>query len=113
MPSRLPASGRGGEGFGIAYLEASARGLPVVAGNVGGAPDAVADGETGILVDPTDHLALADAVSELLIDRGRAEALGRAGEARARSLAWPHVVRQVEDVLLELASVARGQAVAR
>ena len=54
MPSRLPADGRGGEGFGIVYLEAAARGVPVVAGAVGGALDAVADGATGLLVDPED-----------------------------------------------------------
>jgi phosphatidylinositol alpha-1,6-mannosyltransferase len=103
MPSRLPATGRGGEGFGIAYLEASARGLPVVAGNVGGAPEAVSDGETGLLVDPTDHLALAAAVSGLLADPARANALGRAGQARARELAWPVVAGKVEDLLLRLA----------
>src|SRR5262249_46456373 len=79
MPSRLGPGGAGGEGFGIVYLEANAHGLPVVAGNVAGALDAVVDGVTGLLVDPTDHVAVAEAVTSLLLDRERAEALGRAG----------------------------------
>ncbi len=62
MPSRLPPEGAGGEGFGIVYLEAGARLMPVVAGNVAGAVDAVVEGETGLLVDPTDPVAVADAV---------------------------------------------------
>jgi glycosyltransferase involved in cell wall biosynthesis len=103
MPSRLPADG-GGEGFGIAYLEAGLRRLPVVAGNVAGALDAVVDGETGLLVDPTDHIAVAEAIWELLSDRARAEVLGRAGAVRAREYAWPVIARRVEDLLLEVAA---------
>ena len=102
MPSRLPPGGVGGEGFGIVYLEAAARGLPVVAGNVGGAVDAVVDGVTGLLVDPADPAAVADALVALLTDRERAEALGRAGAERAREFAWPEIARRVEDVLLEV-----------
>ncbi len=103
MPSRLPVDG-GGEGFGIVYLEAGAHGLPVVAGNVGGALDAVVDGETGLLVDPTDHVAVADAIVDLLRDPVGAEALGSAARERALSLAWPAIARRVEDVLLGVAS---------
>jgi phosphatidyl-myo-inositol dimannoside synthase len=102
LPARVPAGG-GGEGFGIAFLEAGAHGLPVVAGNVGGARDAVVGGQTGLLVEPTDHVAVAAAITELLLDRARAEAIGRAGAARAGALAWPQVVRRVEDVILEVA----------
>jgi phosphatidyl-myo-inositol dimannoside synthase len=100
MPSRLPPGGKGGEGFGIVYLEAGAHGLPVVAGNVAGALDAVVDGETGLLVDPTDPRAVADAVSELLLDPERAEALGRAGRVRAQGFAWPRIAARVEDLLI-------------
>ena len=103
MPSRLPAGGVGGEGFGIAYLEASAHGVPVVAGNVGGALDAVVHEGTGLLVDPSDPAALADAVASLLTDRRRAEELGRAGARRAREFAWPAIAGRVEDVLFEVA----------
>ncbi len=100
MPSRLPPGGQGGEGFGIVYLEAGAHSLPVVAGNVAGALDAVVDGETGLLVDPTDPRAVADAVSDLLLDRQKAEALGRAGAARATDFAWPKIAARVEDLLI-------------
>ncbi|MFY9488744.1 MAG: glycosyltransferase family 4 protein, partial [Solirubrobacterales bacterium] len=75
MPSRVPAGG-GGEGFGLVYLEAAARGLPVVAGNEGGAVDAVRDGETGLLVDPRDARAVADALARLLVDRDLAAEMG-------------------------------------
>jgi phosphatidylinositol alpha-1,6-mannosyltransferase len=103
MPSRLPADG-GGEGFGIVYLEAGLRGTPVVAGNVAGALDAVVHGETGLLVDPEDHVAVADAICELLSDPARAAALGRAGARRAREHAWPAIARHVEDLLLRVAA---------
>jgi phosphatidylinositol alpha-1,6-mannosyltransferase len=109
MPSRLPAGGVGGEGFGIAYLEAAAHGLPVVAGNVGGAVDAVVHEETGLLVDPAEHVDVADALVRLLVDRDLAERLGRAGRERARRFSWPSVAAQVEALLLELAG-DRGRA---
>lgn len=103
MPSRLPPGGVGGEGFGIVYLEAAAHGLPVVAGAVGGALDAVVDGETGLLVDPEGVGAVARAISDLLLDPERARQLGEAGAKRARAFAWPLIARQVEDLVLDLA----------
>jgi phosphatidylinositol alpha-1,6-mannosyltransferase len=102
MPSRLPAGGFAGEGFGIVYLEAGAYGKPVVAGNVGGALDAVLDGATGLLVDPLDPLALAEAISALLLDPQLAGRLGAAGRLRAQEHAWPLIVERVQAVLLEL-----------
>jgi phosphatidyl-myo-inositol dimannoside synthase len=101
MPSRLPAGGFAGEGFGIAFLEAGAYGKPVVAGNVGGAMDSVSDGETGLLVDPVDPVAVAEAISRLLLDRGLAARLGAAGQRRAQGFAWPVIVDKLEAVLLE------------
>jgi phosphatidylinositol alpha-1,6-mannosyltransferase len=101
MPSRLPP-GAGGEGFGIVYTEASAHGLPVVAGAVGGATDAVLDGRTGLLVDPSDPAAVADALARVLLDPDLAARLGAGGRERARELAWPLVAERVEDALLEL-----------
>lgn len=103
MPSRLPAARAGGEGFGIVYLEAGSHGLPVVGGNVGGALDAVQDGATGVLVDPTDHLAVADALTQLLRDPDRRRAMGEAGYAAAQAHSWPEIALQVEDVLFEAA----------
>jgi phosphatidylinositol alpha-1,6-mannosyltransferase len=101
MPSRLPGGGLAGEGFGIVYLEAGAYGKPVVAGNVGGAVDAVLDGQTGLLVDPTDPVAVGAAITKLLLDEQLARRLGSAGAQRARSFAWPVIVQRLEAVLLE------------
>jgi phosphatidyl-myo-inositol dimannoside synthase len=103
MPSRIPGAGIGGEGFGIAYMEAAAHRLPTIGGNVAGALDAVVDRETGLLVDPTDHLAVAAAAVELLSDRERAEAMGRAGRRYAEEHAWPRIAAQVEGLLREVA----------
>jgi phosphatidyl-myo-inositol dimannoside synthase len=79
MPCRTRRRGLDVEGLGIVYLEASATGLPVVAGDSGGAPDAVRDGETGYVVDGRDVAAVADRVATVLADRDLAAKLGRAG----------------------------------
>jgi glycosyltransferase involved in cell wall biosynthesis len=73
------------EGFGLALLEAMLCSRPVVATRVSSIPEIVADGETGLLVEPDDPTALADAIRALLQDPGRARALGEAGLARART----------------------------
>lgn len=72
-----------GEGFGMVALEAMERGRPVIASAVGGLPEIVADGETGLVVPPGDAEALADAIVALAGDLERAAAMGRAGRARA------------------------------
>jgi phosphatidyl-myo-inositol dimannoside synthase len=110
MPSRLPARGLAGEGFGIVYLEANARGLPVIAGDVAGALDAVVDGETGLLVDADDHVALAEAISGLLLDRERAFSLGEAGFERSREFAWPAIAARVEAVCRRVVTDHAGAA---
>jgi phosphatidylinositol alpha-1,6-mannosyltransferase len=104
MPARLPEGGAGGEGFGIVFVEAGAHGLPVVAGGVAGALDAV-DERAGLLVDPTDPGAVADAVAGLLEDPDRAARLGAAGRERAAGFAWPLVAERVDALM---ATTARG-----
>jgi phosphatidylinositol alpha-1,6-mannosyltransferase len=79
MPCRTRGSGLDVEGLGIVYLEASATGVPVVAGRSGGAPESVCDGETGLVVDGWDVGAIAAAVGDLLADPARAAAMGAAG----------------------------------
>jgi phosphatidylinositol alpha-1,6-mannosyltransferase len=79
MPSRSRLAGLEVEGLGIVYLEASACGLPVIAGDSGGAPDAVLEGETGLVVDGTSKADVAAAVIELLQDAGRSKAMGIRG----------------------------------
>jgi phosphatidyl-myo-inositol dimannoside synthase len=106
MPSRVPDGGTAGEGFGIVYMEAAAHGKPVVAGNVGGAVDAVLDGETGLLVDPTDPAAVAAAIARLLLDAELARRMGEAGARRARDFAWPVIAARVEALLREQLAVA-------
>ncbi|MEU8425472.1 glycosyltransferase family 4 protein [Micromonospora sp. NPDC048835] len=81
MPCRTRNRGLDVEGLGIVYLEASATGLPVVAGDSGGAPDAVREGETGYVVRGRDVAQLAERVSRLLADRDLARQLGAAGRA--------------------------------
>ncbi len=105
MPSRRSGHG-GGEGFGIVYLEASAHGVPVVAGDDGGARDAVEDGATGLLVDATDPVAVAEAVASLLLDPARAEAMGRRGAERAAALSWPVMAARVGELLDRVASTS-------
>jgi phosphatidylinositol alpha-1,6-mannosyltransferase len=72
------------EGFGIVFVEAAATGVPQVAGRSGGAHEAVADGETGIVVDqPADVGAVADALARLLDDPSLCARMGAAARARA------------------------------
>jgi glycosyltransferase involved in cell wall biosynthesis len=72
-----------GEGFGMVALEAMERSRPVIASAVGGLPEIVANGETGIVVPPNDAEALADAIVRLAGDLERAAAMGRAARERA------------------------------
>jgi phosphatidylinositol alpha-1,6-mannosyltransferase len=83
------------EGFGIVFLEAGACERPVVALRSGGVPDAVADGVSGLLVEPDDPRALGARLSELLLDPARAAELGRRGRERVRSeLNWDSVTER-------------------
>jgi len=79
MPSRSRFFGLEVEGLGIVYLEASACGLPVIAGASGGAPDAVIDGTTGVVVDGLDSAAIAVAAINLLNNPTQATLMGQAG----------------------------------
>jgi phosphatidylinositol alpha-1,6-mannosyltransferase len=79
MPSRSRLAGLEVEGLGIVYLEASACGLPVIAGNSGGAPDAVIDGVTGVVVDGKDQHVIATSIVNLLEDQEKAREMGRNG----------------------------------
>jgi glycosyltransferase involved in cell wall biosynthesis len=72
------------EGFGIVLLEAMLARLPIVATRVSAVPEVVADGETGLLVEPGDDARVAGALSALLDDPARARAFGEAGGERAR-----------------------------
>lgn len=89
----------GVEGFGIALVEAAACGVPVVAGNSGGIPDAVRDGETGFLVPPEDPAALAEAICRLLGDPALARRLGHNGRRAVETyFNWDRVVRDLQAI---------------
>jgi phosphatidylinositol alpha-1,6-mannosyltransferase len=85
MPCRTRRGGLDVEGLGIVYLEASATGLPVVAGDSGGAPDAVREGETGFVVGGRDVPALAERLIEVLTDDRLARRMGQAGRSWVES----------------------------
>jgi phosphatidylinositol alpha-1,6-mannosyltransferase len=81
MPCRTRGAGLDVEGLGIVFLEASATGVPVVAGDSGGAPETVREGETGIVVHGRSVPQISDAIVELLTDRDKAAEMGAAGRA--------------------------------
>ena len=77
------------EGFGLVFTEANAYGKPVIGGRSGGVPDAIVDGETGLLIEPGNLDELTEAMSRLLKDPALAAALGEQGRARnERDLSW-------------------------
>jgi phosphatidylinositol alpha-1,6-mannosyltransferase len=87
------------EGFGIAVMEASASGVPVVAGREAGLIDAVRDGETGLLVDPYCPTAVAEGLNRLLADAALRKRLGAAGRRAVETyFNWDRVVRDIEDI---------------
>ncbi len=83
------------EGFGLTFLEAAATGLPSVAGNSGGIPDAVEHGVSGLLVDPTDPDEIADAITRLLTDHAYRLQLGRQARERAERFRWNVITDQL------------------
>jgi glycosyltransferase involved in cell wall biosynthesis len=95
------------EGFGISLCEASACGVPVVAGRSGGMPEAVQDGETGTLVDAESPDTVADALRPLLDDPALRARFGAAGrKAAERHYNWDRVTA-------DLVRIANEQAPAR
>ena len=90
----VTAKDGGFEGFGIVYLEAAASGVPAIGTRGSGAEDAIADGESGFLVEPEVE-AVAAALERLLGDEGLRKRMGAAGLARARASSWDDNARSV------------------
>jgi phosphatidylinositol alpha-mannosyltransferase len=86
----------GGESFGIVLIEAMAAGLPVVASDTPGYDEVVSDGIDGLLVPPSDPVALADAAGRVLEDPALAARLAAAGRVRAESFDWAIVTGRIE-----------------
>jgi phosphatidylinositol alpha-1,6-mannosyltransferase len=100
MPCRTRRAGMDVEGLGIVYLEASAVGLPVLAGDSGGAPDAVLDGETGFVVDGRDVDGVAEWLTALLLDPEMRARLGKAGRAWVeRDWRWDVLAEHLVEML--------------
>lgn len=87
------------EGLSNSILEAMAAGNPVIATAVGATPDAVLDGETGLLVPPSDPVRLSEAIDALLADPPRAHEMGAAGRRRVREQYSPHAALTALDSL--------------
>jgi phosphatidyl-myo-inositol dimannoside synthase len=100
-PSRVDPSVPWQEGFGIAFVEAAAFGLPAVASTSGGIPDAVVDGETGILVPEESPAELADALALLYREPEKRVQMGKVARERARNQFSPRAIatRFQEDIL--------------
>jgi glycosyltransferase involved in cell wall biosynthesis len=98
------------ESFGMPVAETMASGVPVVASRVGGLPELVIDGTTGLLVDPDNPAALSQAILRILDDRASAQAMGRAGRRRAEKLfAWEKIVETLLALYKELAQQSRDE----
>lgn len=84
------------EGFGLVYLEANAVGKPVIGSRSGGVPEAVVDGETGLLVDESDVDGIANAIRRLLSDEAFAKKLGERGRSRVEhEFQWDEQVKRL------------------
>ncbi|MGW6914022.1 glycosyltransferase family 4 protein [Kitasatospora sp. NPDC054939] len=100
MPCRTRRGGLDVEGLGIVYLEASATGLPVVAGDSGGAPDAVLEGETGYVVPGGSAQAAAERIVRLLNDEELRRRMGEAGRRWVdRSWRWDLLAGRLTSLL--------------
>jgi len=112
MPARVRPAEHDVEGFGMVFLEAGACGKPAIGGRSGGIEDAVADRETGLLVDPADGEQLAAAIEAVLLNPDLARSLGdRARERVVARHSWQHVGARVARMLDDVVAERRGQVV--
>jgi len=85
------------------FLQGAAVGRPVIAGDSGGAPEAVIHGKTGLVVDPTRTAPITEAITSLLLDRDRAEAMGKAGaEWMHTEWTWGHMAERLKTMLARI-----------
>ena len=94
------------EGRPNVVLEAQACGIPVVATAVGGTPELVRDGETGLLLEPDDPQALATAIDRLRSDGGLRERLVKAGREQAATLTWAASAEQMAEIYRDVLEAA-------
>jgi phosphatidylinositol alpha-1,6-mannosyltransferase len=93
------ASAEDVEGFGLVLLEAAAAAKPVIATRVGGIPDAVADGKSGILREPGDYQGISQSVIELLTDKKRRAIMGEFARQRVqKKFSWEMIVARYDQL---------------
>jgi phosphatidylinositol alpha-1,6-mannosyltransferase len=96
------------EGFGIVFLEAAATATPVIAGQSGGAPEAVEDGATGLVVDGADPIAIRGAMLRLATSPALRRQFGEAGRARVVSqFTWSHAAARLDAIHERVAAITR------
>jgi phosphatidylinositol alpha-mannosyltransferase len=107
------APSTGNESFGIVLLEAMATGKPVVASDINGYRNVLADGIEGLLSTPCDEQGIADRIIPILKDRERARKMGEAGRAKALTYSWPRVTDRIEAFYQEVIDRRRNRPPAR
>jgi len=107
MPSRYMETKGDVEGFGIVYLEAASCLKPVIGGDSGGVREAVLDGETGLLVDPSSVSSITDAVVKLYEDRNLAFTLATKGYVRAKSQFHYRAITKGFDAMVSAVTAAK------
>jgi phosphatidylinositol alpha-mannosyltransferase len=105
----LCAPSLGGESFGMVLTEAFASGLPVVASDITGYRDVLRGDADGLLVEPGDPVALAEALRELALQPQRREQMARSARERAQRFAWPTVAAEVLDAYSDAVELARHE----
>lgn len=99
----LPSTSQA-EGFGMVILEAASQKTPSIGSDVGGIPAVILNGETGILVPPSDSKALADAIIKLYEDRSLRDTLGERAHTRVRNeFSWAKQVEKTKQLFEEIA----------
>lgn len=105
LPTRSRFAGTETEGLPLVVLEAAASALPIVAGNVGGIPDAVRHGDTGMLVEGSSHEQTGKAIADLLSDPALARQMGqRARQMVLDEFTWDRVAEKYRDALVRWCS---------
>jgi glycosyltransferase involved in cell wall biosynthesis len=101
------------EGFGLVALEANASGKPVIASKVGGIPEVIIDRYNGLLLNPCDEKALADAILQLLDDTDLRLNMGKRGRKFAEAHDWKFTVKAVEETYVELLTLKKEPTINR
>ncbi len=93
------------ESFGVAAVEAQSCGIPIIVSNLGGLPEVIEDGVTGLLVEPEDELSLANAVKKILLDQELSKSMSIAGQKRVKALFdWRKSIEQVNKIYYSILS---------